>query len=452
MAVASGMCLLDSATAFVQLVPPAISWQGHAGTKNNVIPQACNSPARQQPRSTRAAIVSMAVAEGAAAADDGGASLPRVLCHGEILFDCIANPEAAGWGLKEVEESAAWKAYPGGAPANVACALAKLGVPASFVGAVGRDKEGEELLQVLRDSGVGTELATTIDDYPTRTVMVTRDVDGDRTFAGFGGGKASDSFADCQHRLREMEDAAKGKLKPGAWVVQGTLGLAYTDSFESHVRLAEWAKEAGAVRYLDINWRPVFWELAAGERGEQSAYESLARERITDFAATADVIKLTDEEAEWLCGVSGETALLDPSCLQNFFPASKAILVTAGEKGAAYTIGGHTGFIPVFKSIEVVETTGAGDAFSAGFVSEAIKFLSAKHKGDIGMAAGGEGEGGAARDMVRFASAVGALTCCGDGAIKPQPLHGDVRGLLAAEGASSPASAAAASAAATTQS
>lgn len=144
----------------------------------------------------------------------------------------------------------------------------------------------------------------------------------------------------------------------------------------------------------------------------------------------------------------------------------QAILVTAGEKGAAYTIGGHTGFIPVFKSIEVVETTGAGDAFSAGFISEAIKFLSAKHKGDvgesssspssaldeIGMAAGGEGEGGAARDMVRFASAVGALTCCGDGAIKPQPLHGDVRGLLAAEGASSPASAAAASAAATTQS
>lgn len=63
--------------------------------------------------------------------------------HGEILFDCIANPEAAGWELGRVEESAAWTPYPGGAPANVACALAKLGVPASFVGAVGRDEEGD---------------------------------------------------------------------------------------------------------------------------------------------------------------------------------------------------------------------------------------------------------------------------------------------------------------------
>lgn len=63
--------------------------------------------------------------------------------HGEVLFDCIANPDAAGWDLARVEGSGAWTAYPGGAPANVACALAKLGVPASFVGAVGRDKEGE---------------------------------------------------------------------------------------------------------------------------------------------------------------------------------------------------------------------------------------------------------------------------------------------------------------------
>lgn len=55
----------------------------------------------------------------------------------------------------------------------------------------------------------------------------------------------------------------------------------------------------------------------------QSDYESLARERITAFALTADVVKLTDEEAEWLCGVPGEKALRDPSCLRSFFPAAK---------------------------------------------------------------------------------------------------------------------------------
>lgn len=62
--------------------------------------------------------------------------------HGEVLFDCIAKPEAAGWGLEQVVENKAWTPYPGGAPANVACALSKLGVSAVFVGAVGRDNEG----------------------------------------------------------------------------------------------------------------------------------------------------------------------------------------------------------------------------------------------------------------------------------------------------------------------
>lgn len=92
-------------------------------------------------------------------------------------------------------------------------------------------------------------------------------------------------------------------------------------------------------------------------------------------------------------------------------------------------MGGQTGFIPVFEGLKVVETTGAGDAFSAGFISEAIKLLSSEEKAGLTPAVLG-GIGGRARDMVRFASAVGALTCCGDGAIKPQPLYGDVLGLL----------------------
>ena len=63
--------------------------------------------------------------------------------HGEILFDCIAKPEAAGWDLERVVEEVAWTPYPGGALANVACALSKLGVSACFVGAVGKDELGE---------------------------------------------------------------------------------------------------------------------------------------------------------------------------------------------------------------------------------------------------------------------------------------------------------------------
>ena len=151
--------------------------------------------------------------------------------------------------------------------------------------------------------------------------------------------------------------------------------------------------------------------------------------------------------------------------------------MTAGANGAGYLIGGQTGFVPSFQNAAIVETTGAGDAFSAGFIAEAIKCLSPNGgggSGDDGVGVGvsggdgvggvdvggvgvdvsggvgvvgvvggeGEGEGldmlgrgGAeeARGMVRFAAAVGALTCGGDGAIAPQPLEGDVLRLLARE-------------------
>jgi pfkB family carbohydrate kinase len=74
---------------------------------------------------------------------------PRVLCLGEILFDCLADKP--GVSLEEVES---WTAYAGGAPANVACALAKLGTAVGFIGAVGGDELGDSLVQVLQESGV----------------------------------------------------------------------------------------------------------------------------------------------------------------------------------------------------------------------------------------------------------------------------------------------------------
>ncbi len=98
-------------------------------------------------------------------------SNPRVLCLGEILFDCLADQ----LGLK-LEEVKSWTPYPGGAPANVACALVKLGTPTAFIGAVGEDEPGNALVKLLEDVGVETTGVQRHPTAPTRQVYVTRDL------------------------------------------------------------------------------------------------------------------------------------------------------------------------------------------------------------------------------------------------------------------------------------
>jgi fructokinase len=106
---------------------------------------------------------------------------PRVLCLGEILFDCLADQ--LGRSLEDVES---WTPYPGGAPANVACALVKLGTSAGFVGCVGEDEPGNQLVQLLQDIGVDSTGIQRHPTAPTRQVYVVRSEKGDREFAGFG--------------------------------------------------------------------------------------------------------------------------------------------------------------------------------------------------------------------------------------------------------------------------
>jgi pfkB family carbohydrate kinase len=135
----------------------------------------------------------------------------RVLCQGEVLYDCIANPSAAGWDLDRVVKEKAWSKWPGGAPANVASALSKLGTPAAFAGGVGDDGDATALLDTLRECGVDTSLARVVKGGATRRCMVTRDESGDRTFAGFADGLPSGSFADCKYSL-EDEAPLNGEL------------------------------------------------------------------------------------------------------------------------------------------------------------------------------------------------------------------------------------------------
>jgi fructokinase len=98
---------------------------------------------------------------------------------------------------KPLEAVESWTDYPGGAPANVVCSLVKLGTPAGVIGCIGQDAAGNGLIQVLQGVGVDQTGIQRHPTAPTRIVYVTRDLEGNPTFAGFGNYRP-DSFADAQ--------------------------------------------------------------------------------------------------------------------------------------------------------------------------------------------------------------------------------------------------------------
>ncbi len=317
---------------------------------------------------------------------------PRVLCLGEILFDCLADKPGAS--LEEVES---WTAYPGGAPANVACAVAKLGTEAAFIGAVGGDELGNSLVQVLQEVGVDTAGVQRHPSAPTRQVYVLRNEAGDRSFAGFGKLDTTD-FADTRLQAAQIPQVL---FENAEFLVLGTLELAYPESREAIERAIELAERYDVKIIVDINWRPVFW-----------SNPDEAKAQIIKLLKKVDFLKLSDEEAEWLF------ATTDAGAITYRLDSVEGVLVTAGDKGCSYCLSENEGKIPAFK-VDVEDTTGAGDGFVAGFVQQLCK-QGIKNLADPEIA----------QKIVTYASAVGAMTAMKPGAIAAQPTAAEVEAFL----------------------
>ena len=315
-------------------------------------------------------------------------SQPRVLCLGEVLYDFLADQP--GVALEQVKS---WTPYPGGAPANVACGLAKLGTPTGFIGCVGQDTLGADLVTLLQSIGVDSTGIQRHPTAPTRAVYVVRSLTGDRTFAGFGDHDTA-AFADTHLQSAHLPIA---QFETADFLVLGTLELAYPDSRAAIDRALQVANQHFVKILVDVNWRPVFWN-----------DEATALPLIHALIRHADFLKLSEEEAEWLYGT------VDPGVIAHRLGSVEGVLVTAGEKGCAYYLGGNEGNIPGFK-IEVEDTTGAGDSFVAGLLHQLCQHgLHKLTDPDV------------ARSIVCYASAMGALTTTRPGAIAAQPTAAEI--------------------------
>jgi fructokinase len=320
-------------------------------------------------------------------------STPLVLCLGEVLYDRIADQVAV-----TIAEVKSWTNYAGGAPANVACALSRLGTPTGFIGAVGDDTQGRQLVVLLTAAGVDTMGVQVCPNYPTRTVLVLRSAQGDRAFAGFGDNRPTTAFADTQlqavHLPRDVFASAQ-------YLVFGSLGMATPVSRQALLQAIGYAQQSDCQLVLDVNWRPVFWpELEA------------AAPIIHQLIEQVQFLKLSIEESTWLLHTTS------PGDIVQQFPQLKGVFITLGEAGCDYWLNGHSSHIPAFK-VPVKDTTGAGDGFVAGLVHQLCQAPSVDQ---IDVAT--------AKAIVTYACAVGSLTTTQSGAIAAQPTTVQVEQLL----------------------
>jgi fructokinase len=304
--------------------------------------------------------------------------MSTVICLGEVLFDLLADQ--VGVSANQVNS---WTPLAGGAPANVACGLVKMGDRSRFIGCVGNDQPGKDLTAKLQSIGVDISGIQIHPTAPTRQVQVIRNLDGDRSFGGFGGVPA-DQFADAM-----LSEVLAELFVRADFLQLGTLALAYPASAASTWRAVELAKAQGVKILVDVNWRPSFWPDPAA-----------ALAPICQLLVKADFIKFAKEEAELLYG---DTV---PLKLCKHLPQTQGIVITDGGNVCKYWLNGTQGEQEAF-AVVAVDTTGAGDAFVAGLLHQL-------------------GTGKSAAETVRYAAAAGALTTLKPGAIDAQPTHAEI--------------------------
>lgn len=305
-----------------------------------------------------------------------------VVCFGEMLIDFV--PTSSGLSLSEAP---AFKKAPGGAPANVAVGIARLGGASAFIGKVGDDEFGYMLADILRQNNVNNEGMRFDPGARTALAFVTLRKDGEREFMFYRNPSADMLF--------EVSELDLELIKKAKIFHYGSISLITEPCKSAHIAATIAAKEAGVILSYDPNLRLPLWPSA--ER---------AREGILSIWNTADIIKISEEEIRFL--TNGEDPYDDNVVRKLYHPNLSLLLVTEGEEGCRYYTKELSGRVEGLQ-VESVDATGAGDAFVAGVLSQlAVDTSLLQDETRL-------------REALRFANACGALTVTERGAIPALP-------------------------------
>ncbi|KEH26566.1 pfkB family carbohydrate kinase [Medicago truncatula] len=259
-----------------------------------------------------------------------------------MLIDFV--PTVGGVSLAEAP---AFKKSPGGAPANVAVGISRLGGSSAFIGKVGADEFGYMLADILKQNNVDTSGMRFDSNARTALAFVTLRSDGEREFLFFRNPSAD--------MLLHESELDIDLLKKARIFHYGSISLIDDPCKSAHIAAMRIAKSSGCILSYDPNLRLALWPSAEA-----------ARNGIMSIWDQADVIKISEEEITFLTG--GDDPYDDDVVLKKLFHRNlKLLIVTEGSKGCRYYTKEFRGRVGGVK-VKPVDTTGAGDAFVSGFL------------------------------------------------------------------------------------
>ncbi|MDR3593389.1 carbohydrate kinase [Clostridium sp.] len=311
----------------------------------------------------------------------------NVFCIGELLIDmvCVDNK-----GLKDGEK---FEKKAGGAPANVAASISKLGGNAYFLGQVGNDFFGKHLIELLKDLNINTEM--TVEKGSTTIALVGIDKNGERNFDFLRGSDGEYTFENI-----DLSKIAKSDIIHFG----SATGFLEGELKNTYFKLLEYAKANNIYISFDPNYRDA---LITPDKLKQFTDDCIK------FLKDCDFTKLSDEE---LYLITKEKDITDGVNKLHELGV-KVVTITLGSKGTYLSVNGKNEIIPSIK-IKQVDSTGAGDAF-VGAVLKQVSDI--EDKQNISFEEW--------KNIIAFANKVGAITCTNYGAIASIPTLSDIRGI-----------------------
>ncbi|MGA9854013.1 MAG: carbohydrate kinase [Gammaproteobacteria bacterium] len=322
--------------------------------------------------------------------------MPNVVCFGEALIDFLADPGTGSGGPQKFAR------YAGGAPANVAVAVARLGTPSAFVGMLGRDMFGDFLLQSLNAAGVSTDYVVRTDEANTALAFVSLDDHGERQFSFY-----RPPAADLLFRSHDFTDAC---FADAAIFHVCSNSLTQADIADTTLEGMRRARTAGALVSFDMNLRLNLWPTHTDPR--PGIWRALRE---------AELVKLSASELSFLAeSLGGEKAVFK----ELWRGRTRWVWVTNGAEPIKHFTRTTQGELPAFE-VQVVNTTAAGDAFVGGMLSWLLRENVTQENLENLLA-----DDARLRSALRFAAACGALAVTRHGAFESMPSLAEVNKFL----------------------